>query len=188
MVVVAGSIAVGKTSLMSGLSERLGLRSYAERWAENPWFGGDERGALPAQLWFLVSAGADHARMFPHGGVQERCIHEHARVFAAELLAGEDLSLLEAVYATLDSKLPDPNALVFLTASPDTLRERVRARGRAQEQGLTIERLQRLDDRYRALIGSWTRCPVIEVNTESTDVRADDGVCHVLALVSEVLQ
>jgi deoxyadenosine/deoxycytidine kinase len=185
ILVVAGNIATGKTHLLDALGGALRLPAYAERWAENPWFDAAPRDAFASQLWFLVAAAADHARMRSGGGVQERCIHENAHVFARELLDGDELALLEAAYARLDAQLPDPALLLHLTASPETLLARVRERGRAQERGVTVDYLRRLGARYRVLIDGWTRCPVIELDTEAIDVRSEDGVRHVLELVTE---
>jgi deoxyguanosine kinase len=185
ILVVAGNIATGKTHLLDALSGALRLPAYPERWAENPWFDADLRDAFASQLWFLLTAGADHARMSSTGGVQERCIHENAHVFARELLEGEELALLEAVYERLDAQLPDPALLVHLTASPETLLARIRERGRTQERGVTVGYLRELEARYRALIDGWTRCPVIEIDTETIDVRTEDGVRHVLERVTE---
>ena len=186
ILVVAGSIATGKTHLLDALSGALRLPAYPERWAENPWFDAELRDAFSSQLWFLLAAGSDHARMSSAGGVQERCIHENAHVFARELLGGEELALLEAVYKRLDARLPDPALVIHLTASPETLLERIHERGRAQEHGVTVDYLRKLASRYRALIDGWTRCPVIELDTEAIDVRTADGVRHVLGRTSEM--
>jgi deoxyadenosine/deoxycytidine kinase len=185
ILVVAGSIATGKTHLLDALSGALRLPAYPERWAENPWFGAERSDALTSQLWFLLAAGSDHARMSSGGGVQERSIHENAYVFARELLEVEELQLLMAVYGQLDARLPDPALLLYLTASPETLLARVRERGRTQERGVTLDYLRRLGSRYRLLIDGWTRCPVIEIDTEAIDVRTEDGLRHVLELVTE---
>lgn len=185
ILVVAGNIATGKTQLVEAIGEALALPRFLERWAENPWFDGDPRNAFAAQMWFLLAAGADHERMADGGGVQERSIHEHAHVFAREQLSGEDERLLAQVYSRLDAQLPDPSLLVYLKASVPELCERVRRRGRAQEQGLTSEQLQRLQSRYDELVGRWTRCPIVEVDTESVDIRSAEGVRHVLDRTAE---
>jgi deoxyadenosine/deoxycytidine kinase len=185
IVVIAGSIATGKTALLDALSRGLSLTPYRERWEENPWFEADLRNPLVSQLWFLLAAGSDHARMSGNGGVQERCIHENAQVFARELLEAGDLRTLEDVYEHLDGGLPDPTLLVHLTASPEELLRRVRRRGRAQESTVTVEYLRRLDARYRQFIGDWSRCPVVEIDSEAIDVRSNEGIRHALQQVSE---
>ncbi len=184
---IAGNIATGKTQLLSALGDAMGLPTFPERWMENPWFDADLRAPLLSQAWFLLAAGSDHARLAADGGVQERSIHENAHVFARELLAGDDLRLLEAVYERLDEQLPQPTLLVHLTASPEELLRRVRRRARPEERTVTVEYLTRLSARYRALVDRWTRCPVVEVDTERIDVRTDGGLRHVLERASERL-
>ncbi|HXP29005.1 MAG TPA: deoxynucleoside kinase, partial [Solirubrobacteraceae bacterium] len=171
ILVVAGNIAAGKTHLLDALGSALQLPTYPERWSENPWFDAELRDAFSSQLWFLLAAASDHALMSSGGGVQERCIDENAQVFARVLLDGDELALLEAVYARLDARLPDPTLLIHLTASPETLLERIRERGRAQERSMTVDYLRQLGSHYRTLIDGWSRCPVIEIDTEVIDVR-----------------
>jgi deoxyadenosine/deoxycytidine kinase len=187
ILVVAGNIATGKTHLLDALSSAMGLPAFPERWDKNPWFDPALREPFLSQMWFLLAAGTDHARLSAAGGVQERCIHDNVRVFARELLADEDLRQLEHVYRRLDAALPDPTLLIHLTASADELLRRVRARGRVQEQGLTTEYLGGLSSRYRDLIDTWTPCPVLEIDTEATDLRTEPGLCHVLGRVTEKL-
>jgi len=67
------------------------------------------------------------------------------------------------------------------------LLRRVRARGRVQEQGLTAKYLGGLSSRYRALIDTWTSCPVLEIDTEAVDLRTEPGLRHVLRRVTEKL-
>lgn len=186
--VVAGNIATGKTSLVEALGRAMGLRTFLERWEDNPWFGAAPPTAFAEQLWFLTAAADDQARMSDGGGgVQERCIHEHALVFARERLAGDAARLLEGSYSLLDASLPDPRLLIHLEASATEILERVRTRGRSQERSLTAERLASLGARYRELIAGWTRCPVIAIDTERVDLCCEDGIRHVLALAREHL-
>jgi len=187
VLVVAGNIATGKTHLAEKIGDALALPCFLERWQENPWFGGHPNNAFAAQMWFLLAAGADHARMADGGGVQERSIHEHAHVFAHEQLAGGEARLLDEVYSRLDATLPDPDLLIYLRASAPDLYERVRQRGRPQERYLTVEQLQRLESSYEQLVAGWARSPVVEIDTESVDLRSADGARHVLELLSERL-
>jgi deoxyadenosine/deoxycytidine kinase len=187
ILVVAGNIATGKTHLLEALSSELMLPPFPERWDQNPWFGTGAPSAFAAEMWFLVTAGADHARMSKGGGVQERCIHEHARVFADEMLGGTGAETLTDVYLRLDAQLPDPTLLIYLRATVLELHERIRRRRRPQEQDLTLEQLERLQLRYDKLIGGWKLCPIIEVDTEAIDVRSLEGRRHVLERTSEEL-
>ncbi len=187
MLVVAGNIATGKTHLVEALGEALKLRPFLERWEENPWFDEDPRDAFASQIWFLLAAGADHQRMTVGGGVQERCIHEHAQVFARELLTDGDAQVLADTYLRLDDLLPNPTLLVYLKASVQELSERIRQRGRVQEQALTSMHLENLQSRYETLITDWTRCSVLEIDTEAIDLRTPEGLRHVFDRTSELL-
>jgi deoxyadenosine/deoxycytidine kinase len=187
-VAVGGNIATGKSSLVDALGDALGLHTFPERWEDNPWFGSTPDRTLASQLWFLVSAAADNAQIADGaGGIQERCIHEHALVFASNALSDDDARLLEDTYSMFDELLPSPHLLVFLHASPQELERRVRRRGRPQEADLTLERLIGLDAHYRTFIENWTRCPVVPVDMEHFDLRVDEDLRHVTTLIERGL-
>lgn len=188
MLVVSGNIATGKTQLLETIGRALALQTFPERWESNPWFEADRGHPFLAQMWFLLAAGADQARMPARGGVQERCIHEHALVFGRALLSGEDARLLAECYSRLDAALPDPELLIYLKAPVPELLARIRGRGRAQELALTAGQLERLQSSYEELLAGWSRCPILEVDTTSVDLRSGEGTRHVLELVSEALK
>lgn len=186
-IAVGGNIATGKSGFVQELAKALGVGALPERWQENPWFGGTQDQAFASQLWFLLAAAADAARSEHTGGVQERCLHEHALVFGPELLHEADAQALRTVYAALDRVLRPLDLLVFLHATPQALAERVRERGRPQENELTLDRLARLDERYSAFFEAWTRCPKLAVDTERLDVRAPQQLDEAVGLVKEAL-
>lgn len=187
-IAIAGNIATGKSGLLGPLADALGLTAWPERWDENPWFGRQPPLPLAAQLWFLAAAAADNTEIMRRGGVQERCIHEHALVFAEEQLQGDEVRLARDLYLTLDELLAPPDLIVFLDASPATLLRRIQERGRPEEMGLDVEYLSRLDLRYRQWLDRWTICPVLTVDTEQTDLRAAESAAGVAELVKERLR
>jgi deoxyadenosine/deoxycytidine kinase len=187
--VVAGNIATGKSSLLDALGEAFDLSTFPERWRDNPWFGVQPNQALAAQLWFLISAAAETAVIVQgFGGIQERCIDEHALVFASETLRGADAQLLKATYSVFAGLLPSPDLLVFLQASPQELERRVRQRRRPQETNLTLDRLTRLDTSYRTFIETWTRCPVVRVDTERLDLRVADDLREIVTSIERSMR
>jgi deoxyadenosine/deoxycytidine kinase len=190
LVVLAGNIATGKSSLLAPLSRRLSLPSYAERWRENPWFAGRVRSSsalASSQIWFLVDSAAQLLRAAGKGGVLERSPDEHALVFAQTLLEPIDASLVMSCHARLAVTLPDPDLVVFLRASPEELLRRVRYRNRDQERDLTLDRLHSLNDAYEHLLGDWTKCPIVDIDTETIDVRSHTGVESVAVLLASSL-
>lgn len=186
-IALAGNIASGKSSILEPLATALGLAAWPERWRENPWFEPELGSPLARQLWFLLAAAKDQIHLLSEGGVLERCIHEHALVFAAELLSGDERGLARDVYLTFDELLGSPDMILFFDASPEALLRRIRARGRPQEASLDVEYLGRLDHRYRRWLDQWTRCPVVTIDTERMDVRIPETIDYVVERVKEAL-
>lgn len=187
IVVVGGNIATGKSTLVLALGEHYALPTFRERWEQNPWFGLGLETGFQAQLWFLTNAAADHFRLGQSGGIQERSVYEHADVFAYELLTHDQAQAYRTVFELLERTLPSPTLFIYLHAPPAELLSRIRGRGRPQERSLDLRYLEALDVRYGELVESWTRSPVLEVDTTMTDTRTPIGQTDVLRRAAEVI-
>jgi deoxyadenosine/deoxycytidine kinase len=76
-------------------------------------------------------------------------------LFAEEMLFPSDLALFQEIYARLYAELDRPNVVAYLDAAPELCMERIEHRmtrdeRRAFEEGLELERLQRMWRRYMA--------------------------------------
>ena len=93
-VVVAGNIGVGKSTLVTLLSQRLGWQPFYEPEGENPYladFYQDMRTwAFHSQVFFLTRRLRTHRKLLDHptSVIQDRSMYEDAEVFAANSLSG----------------------------------------------------------------------------------------------------
>ena len=87
-VAVAGNIGVGKSTLVTLLSARLGWQPFYEPEGENPYladFYQDMRAwAFHSQIFFLTRRLRSHRQLSEHPGsvIQDRSVYEDAEVFA----------------------------------------------------------------------------------------------------------
>ncbi len=90
-IAVAGNIGVGKSTLVTMLSERLGWEPFYEPVGENPYladFYQDMRAwAFHSQIFFLTRRLRIHRQMIEHpsSAIQDRSVYEDAEVFAHNL-------------------------------------------------------------------------------------------------------
>lgn len=186
-VVVAGTIGAGKSTVAERLASSLEVPAFLEKPERNPFlepfYIDPKRWGFTSQLWFLLDTCAQHRRIHagPDGGVQDHSPDEGVEVYSAVLhkegkLTGHELELLRDTLARLREGLAAPDVVVHLRARPEELLERIRARGRPYERGITLAYLKALDLARVNLFASWDSCPVVLIDTEDLDARTDDGL------------
>lgn len=196
-VLIAGTIASGKTTLTEALAARLGLPAISERPDANPFlvrfYADRRRWALASQLWFALDSARQHQEIHRRGGaVQDHSIYENIEVFGAALaahgeLAEDEWALLREATGPVLAALPPPAVVVLLEAPVEELLRRVRARARTYEDGLGSGYLAELSSRRRAYFEGWDASPVLLVDSAAVDVRTSGGVDLIAARVLEYL-
>jgi deoxyadenosine/deoxycytidine kinase len=179
-VLVAGNIACGKTSLTERLGQRLGWQTAFESVVDNPYladFYRDMRAwAFHLQIFFLGHRAEQHmalARM-AQSAIIDRSIYEDAEIFARAALKlgtiGErDYDTYRRVFDLVVGNLPSPDLLIYLNAPVDVLMDRIKARGREIERGVTREYLELLDTYYEMWLDGFDLCPVLSLRTDDLD-------------------
>lgn len=179
-VLVAGNIGVGKTSLTERLGRRLGWATAFESVAENPYladFYADMRAwAFHLQVFFLGHRAEQHLALAKsaRSAIIDRSIYEDAEIFArASLELGNvterDYQTYRRVFDLVVGNLPAPDLLIYLRAPVPVLLERIRARGREIEAGITADYLGLLDSYYREWLRTFDFCPVLTIRTDDLD-------------------
>jgi deoxyadenosine/deoxycytidine kinase len=180
LVLVAGNIAVGKTSLAEQLGSRLGWRTSYESVADNPYladFYADMRQwSFHLQVFFLGHRAQQHLELAnsPQSAIADRSIYEDAHIFARVLhhmdnLNERDYQSYRRVYDMVVGGLPKPDLLLFLKAPVPVLLKRITRRGRDIEKGITAEYLSLLETFYVEWMETFDLCPVLTIPTENLD-------------------
>ncbi|MFP3855392.1 MAG: deoxynucleoside kinase, partial [Anaerolineales bacterium] len=73
------------------------------------------------------------------------------------------------VYDLVVGSLPVPDLLLHLRAPVDVLLERIQARGREMEAGVTAEYLGLLERYYDRWLSEFDLCPVLTIRTNDLD-------------------
>ena len=180
LVVLAGNIGAGKTSLTERLGERLGWQTAFESVADNPYlpdFYADMRvWSFHLQIFFLGHRAGQYLELAasPQSAILDRSIYEDAYIFARALhhlgnINERDYFSYRKVFDLVVSRLPPPDLLIYLRTSVPVLLERIRSRARNIESGITPEYLSLLESFYEDWMQTFDICPVLTIRSDDLD-------------------
>jgi len=160
---IAGNIGVGKTTLTRLIADRFQWRPYFESVIDNPYlddfYSDMERWSFNLQVYFLSKRFQTHREMTEsdHSAVQDRTIYEDAEIFAFNLhqmgkMSKRDYENYQELFRVMTSFLQEPDLIIYLRASTDTLISRIRSRGREYERTISPEYLHQLNVAYERWI------------------------------------
>jgi deoxyadenosine/deoxycytidine kinase len=180
LIVVAGNIGAGKTSLAERIGSRLGWKSAFESVSDNPYlpdFYADMKSwSFHLQIFFLGHRASQYLEIAndPQSAILDRSIYEDAYIFARALYAMNNITerdylAYRRVFSLVVDHLPAPDLLIYLRAPVQVLMKRIHSRGRSIESGITAEYLSLLESYYDEWMGSFDLCPVLTIRTDDLD-------------------
>lgn len=199
LVLVAGNIGTGKTSLTERLGDRLGWRAAFESVIDNPYLSDfyQDMGAwsFHLQIYFLGHRAQQYLELVrdSRSAIADRSIYEDVKIFARALfhqgsLSERDFMSYRRVFHQIANHLPEPDLLIYLVAPPEILLKRIEERGRKMESGITLEYLSLLDSFYDDWMETFDLCPVLKIRSDDLDFVHKKGHLDIVAdLVQEKL-
>ena len=180
LILVAGNIGSGKTSLTERIGERLGWQPAYESVSDNPYlpdFYADMAvWSFHLQIFFLGNRAEQHLKMWrdPRSTIIDRSIYEDAYIFVRALhhlgnLSERDYNAYHSLFNLVINNLPAPSLLIYLKAPVQVLMERIQNRARDIETGITSEYLSLLDSFYDEWMITFDICPVLTIRTDDLD-------------------
>ena len=199
LVLVAGNIGTGKTSLTERLGDRLGWCTAYESVIDNPYLGDFyqdmDAWSFHLQVYFLGHRAQQHLELVndSRSAIADRSIYEDVKIFARALyhqgsLSERDYRSYQRVFQLIADHLPEPDLLIYLIAPPEILKKRIEERGRAIESGISLEYLSLLDSFYDDWMKTFNLCPVLKIRSDDLDFVHKKGHLDTVAnLVQEKL-
>ena len=180
LVLVAGNIGAGKTSLTERIGARLGWWTGYESVMDNPYlsdFYTDMHAwAFHLQIFFLGHRAEQYleAARDARSSILDRSIYEDAHIFARALhhmgnLAERDYLSYRRLFDQVVEGLPRPDLLIYLKAPVNVLMDRIRRRARNMETGISADYLALLDSFYDEWLAAFDLCPVLTIRTDDLD-------------------
>ncbi len=180
LILVAGNIGSGKTSLTERIGERLGWKTAYESVADNPYladfYGDMKQWSFHLQVFFLGHRAEQHLDMCSsaRSAIIDRSIYEDAYIFVRALRAlgnitERDYQTYWQIYNLVVKKLPPPSLLIYLKAPVEVLMARIHSRGREMESTISADYLKLLDSFYDDWMNNFDLCPVLTLRTDDLD-------------------
>jgi deoxyadenosine/deoxycytidine kinase len=180
LVLVAGNIASGKTSLTERLGARLGWRTAFESVDDNPYladfYKDMQQWSFHLQVFFLGHRAQQHLDLAASAdsAIADRSIYEDAHIFARALyhlgnLTERDYRSYRQVFEQVVAGLPRPDLLIYLRAPVRVLMDRINQRGRSIESGISADYLSLLETFYDEWMQGFDLCPVLTIRTDDLD-------------------
>jgi deoxyadenosine/deoxycytidine kinase len=109
-----------------------------------------------------------------HDVIQDRSIFEGVHVFAANNQAmgnmeQRDYATFMELFEQMTSVARTPDLMIYLKASIPHLVANIQKRGRSYEQGIPIDYLQNLNNRYEDFINNKYEGKVLTINVDNLD-------------------
>lgn len=165
-IAIAGNIGCGKTTLTNMLAKRYGWTPRFESVENNPYladyYEDMARWSFNLQVYFLNKRFQDVVEISRSDEtiVQDRTIFEDARIFAPNLhdmgmMSDRDFDNYTELFDLMISLVAKPDLLIYIRASIPHLIAQIQKRGRDYEQGIRIDYLNGLNERYENWISKY---------------------------------
>ncbi len=170
---VEGPLRVGKSTLAGILAETLHARRVAEP-ENNPFldrFYQAEPGmGFATQLWFLMER-FDQMRSLRDSEVPvvSDYLFEKDKLFAYLNLTDAELDLYNRYYQMFREQVPAPDLVIYLQASPEVLKQRLKRKGIPGERAISDGYIEQVVQAYEHFFFHYTASDLLVVNTSDID-------------------
>ena len=100
---------------------------------------------------------------------------EKDRLFAEVTLSNEEMDLYDKVYDHITLDAPSPDLVIYLQAPIDVLKDRITKRGNINEQYLTLEYLEKLNDAYSRFFLDYNDAPLLIINAADINLESNEA-------------
>lgn len=175
---IEGNIGAGKTTLTRMLSYHWDGYPIYEQFTDNPFlplfYQDPARYGFQVELFFMTERHKQLEQINPKGDLFQQLFiadyfFQKTLLFAGKNLSENDYRLFKRLFDIMEKSAPTPDLLVYLHRNVDQIMEQIEGRGRAMEQHITPEYLQRVQDAYLVYFRQITHFPILILEMHDID-------------------
>jgi 2-amino-4-hydroxy-6-hydroxymethyldihydropteridine diphosphokinase len=173
-----GNIGAGKTTLVHKIAEDFNAKTVLERFADNPFlpkfYKDQNRYAFPLEMSFLadryqqLSDDLAQFDLFKDFIVADYHIFK-SLIFAKITLQEDEYRLYRNLFDIIYKEMPKPDLYIYLYQNTGRLLENIKKRGRAYEQNIEGEYLEKINNGYLEYIKSQVDLNVLIIDVSNRD-------------------
>jgi deoxyadenosine/deoxycytidine kinase len=195
-IAIEGPIRVGKSTLANIIADRLNAQRVIEP-EDNPFlasfYDGERGAAFQAQFAFMIRRFEQLQRLDVGPASQKAVvadyIFEKDRIFAYINLADQELEIYNRYYHYFHGQLAVPDLVIYLQASPEVLKKRLRKKGTKSELSVSDDYIEEVVKAYEHFFFHYTSSDLLVVNTNDIDfVERHTDLQELLRRVSEPIR
>ena len=195
-IAVEGPIRVGKSTLANIIADRLNAQRVIEP-EDNPFlraFYEGERGAgFQTQFAFLIRRFEQLQRLEVGPNSRKTVvadyIFEKDKIFAYVNLSDPELEIYNRYYQLFRQQLPAPDLVIYLQASPEVLKKRLRKKNLSGETAVSDDYIEEVVKAYEHFFFHYTSSDLLIVNTSDIDfVDRNEDLQELLRKVTEPIK
>ena len=179
---ICGGIASGKTTLANSMkelgfdvaNEKLGSTSFLDEFYSNP-----ELFTFETEISFLLQHSVEIKKHLKSHLIACDFSFEQDYAYAVNNMNLSELQTFKNVFNEVKRQLSEPDLIIRLECSIETKHERIRLRGRENEQMIKGDYLEAMDALIIKRISD-INTPSIYINTEEYDFRKTDVTKNIL--------
>jgi deoxyadenosine/deoxycytidine kinase len=175
-IAVEGPIRVGKSTLAGIIAGQMQAQRISEP-EDNKFlasfYEGESGAAFQTQMGFLI-ARYEQLRELESGVNRARAIvadyiFEKDKLFANLNLADAELEIYNRYYNLFRDQLPTPDLVIYLQASPEVLKKRLRKKNVASEHQISDDYIDQVHKAYEHFFFHYSASDLLVVNTNDID-------------------
>jgi len=193
-VAIEGPIGVGKSTLARLLAQKTESKLLEED-INNPFlkdfYQGKRGAAFQCQLYFMLMRYQQQLPLVQptlfESSVICDYILEKELIFAQLTLDEKELFLHRKIFQFLLGNLPGPEAVVYLQASTEVIRKRIKKRSRETEKNISDEYIEKLNESYNHFFFHYKQTPLLIVNVNDVDFEKNiSEIDHLVAMINSL--
>lgn len=193
-IAIEGPIRVGKSTLSRLLSERIQAHYVREPEGNaflREFYQGKPGAAFQTQFSFLIDRFEQLRSLDVQGKTRiiSDYIFEKDKLFACINLSDAELAIYNRYYNAFRSQLPTPDLVIYLQASPDVLKKRLRRKNAPAESAISNDYIEEVTKAYEHFFFHYSASDLLVVNTNEIDfVERHDDLQELLRRLSEPIK